>query len=157
MIFSNWKKKPIVLFDLDGTLIDSQQLVFETFRRVFKELKPDYELSNEELYSFFGPTLEVTFSKYFPEDQVQSIIDRYQVINKSLHKDLLKEVPHAKEMIKRLDDDIRPFLKSFYNGARDFPGFEKYQMTPYDEVRNVDVDNFDKQKPRFCRLMELTI
>ena len=100
----HWKKKPIVLFDLDGTLIDSQQLVFETFRRVFKELKPDYELSNEELYSFFGPTLEVTFSKYFPEDQVQSIIDRYQVINKSLHKDLLKEVPHAKEMLEGLKE-----------------------------------------------------
>ena len=100
----HWKKKPVVLFDLDGTLIDSQQLVFETFRRVFKELKPDYELSNEELYSFFGPTLEVTFSKYFPEDQVQSIIDRYQVINKSLHKDLLKEVPHAKEMLEGLKE-----------------------------------------------------
>ena len=81
-----------ILFDMDGTLIDSQQLVFETFRRVFKELKPDYELSNEELYTFFGPTLEVTFSKYFPEDQVQSIIDRYQIINKSLHKELLKEI-----------------------------------------------------------------
>ena len=100
----HWKKKPIVLFDLDGTLIDSQQLVFETFRRVFKELKPNYELSNEELYSFFGPTLEVTFSKYFPEEQVQSIIDRYQVINKSLHKNLLKEVPHAKEMLEGLKE-----------------------------------------------------
>ena len=100
----HWKKKPVVLFDLDGTLIDSQQLVFETFRRVFKELKPNYELSNEELYSFFGPTLEVTFSKYFPEEQVQSIIDRYQVINKSLHKDLLKKVPHAKEMLEGLKE-----------------------------------------------------
>ena len=96
------KKYSTVVFDLDGTLIDSQQLVFETFRRVFKELKPDYELSNEELYTFFGPTLEVTFSKYFPEDQVQSIIDRYQIINKSLHKELLKEIPHAKEMLEGL-------------------------------------------------------
>ena len=64
----------------------------------------NYELSNEELYSFFGPTLEVTFSKYFPEEQVQSIIDRYQVINKSLHKNLLKEVPHAKEMLEGLKE-----------------------------------------------------
>ena len=97
-----WKKKPVVLFDLDGTLIDSQKLVFETFKRVFKEYKPDYELSNEELYSFFGPTLEVTFSKYFPEDQIESIIDRYQAINKQLHKDLLEEMPHAKEMLEGL-------------------------------------------------------
>lgn len=81
-----------------------QQLVFETLEEFLKNKIPDYELSNEELYSFFGPTLEVTFSKYFPEDQVQSIIDRYQVINKSLHKDLLKEVPHAKEMLEGLKE-----------------------------------------------------
>lgn len=54
----------------------------------------------------FGPTLEVTFSKYFPEDQVQSIIDCYQAINKSLHKDLLKEIPHAKEMLEGLKRKI---------------------------------------------------
>lgn len=98
----HWQKKPVVLFDLDGTLIDSQKLVFETFRRVFKEFKPEYKLTDEELYSFFGPTLEVTFSKYFPEDQVEKIIDRYQIINKELHKELLEEIPHAHEMLKGL-------------------------------------------------------
>lgn len=98
----HWNKKPVVLFDLDGTLIDSQKLVFETFKQVFKEFKPDYQLTQEELYSFFGPTLEVTFLKYFPEDQVEHIIDRYQVINKKLHNDLLEEIPHAKEMLEGL-------------------------------------------------------
>lgn len=98
----HWYKKPVVLFDLDGTLIDSQKLVFETFRQVFKELKPDYELTQDELYSFFGPTLEVSFSKHFPSDQVESVIDRYQEINKQLHADLLEEIPHAKEMLEEL-------------------------------------------------------
>lgn len=44
----------------------------------------------------------MTFSKYFPEDQIESIIDRYQAINKQLHKDLLEEMPHAKEMLEGL-------------------------------------------------------
>ena len=59
-------KDPVILFDLDGTLIDSRELVFETFRQVFKEKKPEYQLSEEELYSFFGPPLETSFGRYFP-------------------------------------------------------------------------------------------
>ena len=75
----------VILFDLDGTLIDSRELVFETFTQVFKEEKPEYVLSKEELYSFFGPTLETTFSKYFEEKDVDRIIERYQTINRQLH------------------------------------------------------------------------
>ena len=45
----------------------------------------------------------------------------------------------AKAMVDRLGDNILPFLKSFYNGARDFPGFEDYELTPYEDVRRFDV------------------
>lgn len=96
--------KPLLLFDLDGTLIDSQPLVFETFRQVFATLKPGYPLSDEELYSFFGPTLETTFLRYFPEDEVESVIEVYQQINRQLHATYLKEMPYALETIAALDE-----------------------------------------------------
>lgn len=56
---------------------------------------------------------------------------------------------YASAMIDELGDTIRPYLKSFYNGARDFPEMETYaeEMTPYDEVRTFDVANFDKPHP----------
>ena len=54
----------------------------------------------------------------------------------------------AKKMIEDLGDAIRPYLKSFYNGARDLPEVEKAgyteEMSPYDEVKKFDVANFDK-------------
>lgn len=57
-------------------------------------------------------------------------------------------IPYAKAMIEDLGDAIRPYLKSFYNGARDLPEVEANgwtdEMTPYDEVRKIDVANFDK-------------
>lgn len=48
---------------------------------------------------------------------------------------------YAKEMISDLGDAIRPYLKAFYNGARDLPEMAELSkdMTPYDEVTHFDV------------------
>ena len=53
----------------------------------------------------------------------------------------------AKQMIEALGENVRPYLKSFYNGARDLPEMADYEkeMTPYEEVRSFDVMNFDKE------------
>lgn len=122
----------LVLFDLDGTLIDSQALVFETFRRVFQERLPGYVLSDEELYSFFGPTLETTFSRYFPSEEIQDVIDRYQIINKSLHPSMLKEMPHAKEALEALK--ALGFTMGVVSNKRREPvllGMEICHLNPY--------------------------
>ena len=54
---------------------------------------------------------------------------------------------YAKNMIEALGEDVRPYLKSFYNGARDLPEMEDFEkeLTPYEEVRAFDVKNFDKE------------
>lgn len=56
----------------------------------------------------------------------------------------------AKQMIEALGENVRPYLKSFYNGARDLPEMAEYEkeLTPYDEVRTFDVMNFDKEGPK---------
>ena len=58
---------------------------------------------------------------------------------------------YAKKMIEDLGDAIRPYLKSFYNGARELPEVEaagySVDMTPYEDVRAFDVANFDKAVP----------
>ena len=59
-----------------------------------------------------------------------------------------KFADYARHMIDDLGDAIRPYLKSFYNGARDLPEVQEAglsnEMTPYEEVRTFDVANFDK-------------
>lgn len=57
----------------------------------------------------------------------------------------------ARRMISELGDAIRPYLKSFYNGARDLPGMEelKKDMTPAAEVDAIDVDTIGiEEKPQ---------
>ena len=65
-----------------------------------------------------------------------------------LEKGARKFAEYATAMIADLGDAIRPYLKAFYNGARDLPevaenGLDS-DMTPYDEVQKFDVANFDK-------------
>lgn len=59
-----------------------------------------------------------------------------------------KFTEYAKAMIDDMGDDIRPYLKSFYNGVRDLPEAIKAEldrdMSSYEEVAGVDVANFDK-------------
>ena len=57
-----------ILFDIDGTLIDTDEIIIASYREVFKRLRPDYKLTREEELSFLGPTLISMFKKYFKED-----------------------------------------------------------------------------------------
>lgn len=65
-----------------------------------------------------------------------------------LEKGARKFTEYAKAMIADLGDAIRPYLKAFYNGARNLPEVEGSEiatdMTPYNEVQLFDVANFDK-------------
>lgn len=65
-----------------------------------------------------------------------------------LEKGARKFAEYATAMIADLGDAICPYLKAFYNGARDLPEVAENgldaDMTPYDEVQKFDVANFDK-------------
>ena len=63
---------------------------------------------------------------------------------------------YAKAMIADLGDSIRPYLKAFYNGARDLPEMEALSkdMIPYEEVSKFDVSNFNKPGPDMLATIE---
>lgn len=63
-----------------------------------------------------------------------------------IEKGARKFVDFAKAMIDELGDAIRPYLKSFYNGARDLPEMQELadDMDSYEVVSQVDTLNFDK-------------
>ena len=67
-----------------------------------------------------------------------------------IERGLTKFADYAKAMLEDVGDVIRPYLKSFYNAVRDMPEAEAYagELTPYDEVRQFDIANFDKEGPK---------
>lgn len=91
-------QKPTLLFDVDGTVIDSDELIFDSFRYVFNKYEPELEVTDEMLISFLGPSLRDSFSKYSNKD-TDMLINEYREYNRSKHDELLKEIPNVKETL----------------------------------------------------------
>ena len=72
----------VLLFDLDGTVLNTDELIFQSFRYTFKKLLPDYTLSEEELLSFLGPPLRDSFARYLSGDQVDEAVQIFKELRK---------------------------------------------------------------------------
>ncbi|MEG0422912.1 MAG: prolipoprotein diacylglyceryl transferase [Erysipelotrichaceae bacterium] len=99
------KKKPVVIFDLDGTLLDTESLIFASFHHTFKQYKPDYELSEAECKSFLGPTLKQSFDRYFDPSMSDELIKCYREYNHIHHNEYVKAFPKAKETLTYLKEN----------------------------------------------------
>lgn len=80
-----------VLFDLDGTLIDTNQLIVESFQHVFRS-ELGREVTPAEIYPNFGEPLRTTFARYDP-DRADDLVAVYRVYNLSQHDRMVRPFP----------------------------------------------------------------
>lgn len=89
-----------VLFDLDGTLIDTVDLIRHTFRHTTKTLL-GREIPDEELMAGVGCPLLVQMAT-FDADRAQELTDFYRQYQVAIHDDHVHEYPGVDEVIKNL-------------------------------------------------------
>jgi pyrophosphatase PpaX len=94
-----------VLFDLDGTVVDSGAIILASMRHATREvLGRDY--SDEELLQAVGgPGLEAQMSALAP-DHVDRLVDVYRAHNEPLHDDL-EACVGMEDVLVRLRDEGR--------------------------------------------------
>lgn len=85
-----------VLFDLDGTLIDTNELIIDSFKHTFKVLK-DIEPERDQIISWFGEPLFKTMGKFF--DDVEEAISIYREYNLNHHDERISLYNNTKEML----------------------------------------------------------
>lgn len=67
----------VVIFDLDGTVADTDMMIVEIYRRLFAKFRPDFQPSFELLLSFSGPTIKDIFDRYFPEMDIKVLAQEF--------------------------------------------------------------------------------
>jgi len=94
----------VVIFDLDGTLLNTDLLIHKSFEHVFQKYKPEYQLSKEDYLSFLGPPLKDSFLRFFPETMIDELVDCYREHNHSHHEDYVMIYPTVKETLEILKE-----------------------------------------------------
>lgn len=90
-----------VLFDVDGTLLDSAPGILLTLREVFHEMGTD--VSGVDLMRYVGPPLRRTFGEYYTDPaEIERATDLYRDSYAARGSHACKPYPGAADMLRRL-------------------------------------------------------
>jgi len=90
-----------LLFDLDGTLLDTNPLIIASFRHTLGYYFPNETYRDEDIFPFIGPTLEKSF-KALNESEWKEMQAFYRSFNIAMHDQLVAEYPGVIEGLYRL-------------------------------------------------------
>ncbi|WP_141432978.1 pyrophosphatase PpaX [Bacillus sp. 03113] len=91
-----------ILFDLDGTLIDTNELIIKSFLHTLDQYFPG-QYKREDVLPFIGPSLHETFSS-LDKDRTEEMIQTYRTFNISNHDLLVTEFDGVFETVKALKE-----------------------------------------------------
>lgn len=140
-------QKPVILWDFDGTLMDTEASIKEAAKQTLLKFKPDMIIDEAILDAFIGPTLVDSFSKHLDETDVEAAIQYYREINLALHPQLVKPMPYAIEVLQQLKDEgyEMGIVSNKIYGAMEWP-LNEYDMHQYFDVI-LGYGDFEHTKP----------
>jgi len=89
-----------VLFDLDGTLIDTLELIMTSARHATRQVLGE-ALPDDVLRHNIGIPLKAQMAEYAP-DHVPELLAAYREHNETVHDDLIREFPGTEEALGAL-------------------------------------------------------
>lgn len=93
------QSNPVILFDLDGTLIDSTEAILDSFRSSFAQLGGDYP-GEEAVKALVGHPLTEMYRQYgVPGDRIEEYVAAYKAHYRQIHTRKTVLLPGAKEAI----------------------------------------------------------
>lgn len=124
----------IILFDLDGTLIDSTDAIVSTFHHSFKKMNFDFKGNDEDIKALIGYPLDIMYKELGVQeslawDFVDAYKERYRVISKA--QTLLLE--DAIDALKLASTFARLSVVTTKTGAYTVPLLEHMNIHQYFE------------------------
>lgn len=96
----------VLVFDLDGTLVDSDDVIINTWLELFKDFKDkDFHLDIEEIRTFSGPPLRETIKRIFPEYDTDFILKEYDKRTGKYYDSCLSVFSDVEETLNKFKHD----------------------------------------------------
>ncbi len=90
-----------VLFDFDGTLIDTNDLIFKSYRTAFKSVL-NRDISDAEILTLYGRPLRGSLMEY--GEPGENLYNAYREFNETRHDELAKGFEGASEGVRIIMD-----------------------------------------------------
>lgn len=95
-------KYKYILFDLDGTLIDTNQLIINSFKHTYKT-HLNRDVPESDIYKYFGEPLITTLKRY-SEDNAEELFKTYIDFNEREHDRSVTLCCNIKECLEDLKE-----------------------------------------------------
>jgi len=96
---------PVVLFDLDGTVVDSGAIILASIRHAMREVLGTEHTDEELMRAVGGPGLEAQMAAFAP-DRIEELVRVYRAHNEPLH-DTLEACLGMEDVLVRLREEGR--------------------------------------------------
>ncbi|NPV11985.1 MAG: HAD family hydrolase [Ignavibacteria bacterium] len=107
------KKYKGIIFDIDGTLTSTNELIFATFNHIAQKYE-GRTYSDEEIISMFGPTEDVILREKFNGDKFKEVYDEYYRFYRENHPRMADLYPGIVDILEELKK--RKILISIFTG-----------------------------------------
>lgn len=97
--------KQCILFDLDGTLLDSLPLIRQSFEHVFKDMEIPWG-QGEVMQTIGLPLVEIC--RLFGKDRQEEMFERYLTFQDTIHDHIIRVFPGAIECLSILKEQNLP-------------------------------------------------
>jgi len=127
------RKINTVLFDLDGTLVNSNELIIQSFKVTFKKYQPNIDYSRKQLIDMIGPPLKETFKIVSKSPKIiKELIAFYRDFYQENEFYYITIYPHVIELLKelkRLNINLGIVTTKFKESA--MPSINHYNLNRY--------------------------
>jgi pyrophosphatase PpaX len=95
------KKITTVLFDLDGTIIDTNELIIQSFFHALHGVAPE-GFAREHIIPYMGQTLKSQLQHFSGQEDVETLTQAYREYNHLRHDEMVSLFPGVAEVVPQL-------------------------------------------------------
>ena len=92
----------LVLFDYDGTTLDSDGMIVATFLELYKKYRPGYVATMEHMMTFSGPPIAITLKQEFPDANFEEVLSDFLNISRGNYERYVHLYPGVEEILIEL-------------------------------------------------------